>query len=139
MSQSAAPTELQVGPEMDAEIARRVFGCALQSEFTDGEWHHYCHCDYGWHNDPDLDRPGLWRFSKDIQGAWLAVENMAAIGWTFSAVYSNRETLAHFSKGDAVAHRTESTAPFAICRAALAALEAGCCTLTKPRHIIVTW
>jgi hypothetical protein len=111
----AAVTELQAGPEMDAEVARRVFGV---NAWTESDFH-------GPHQDAHTDQsemfPTGWlpRFSDSITAAWLVVEKMLSDR-------TDQETYLRFvqvwyydgaaAPGPVAAER--------ICRAALAALEA---------------
>jgi hypothetical protein len=98
-------TELQAGPEMDAEIGLRVFGYKLVSLAT---------------------LQPTPRYSTDVAAAWLVVEKMREMGlrpilmpdwghqWQVK-VYRESEHIVETAWFD--------TAPLAICRAALAALD----------------
>lgn len=133
---------VQAGPELDAEIARRVFGhesatvvnANLPSKyrymktdcFTPRKCKELGYCPEG----GCMDMP---HYSTDIAEAWLVVEKMRERGWRFVVrdgaergvpyvvtlwgPHDGSPTIVHVDEGD--------TAPLAICRAALAALEKG--------------
>lgn len=136
-------TEIAAGPDLDAEIARRVFGFWLARHpdgLMDGD-------EYWWTEHPTTDgswcyasvalprlmgpnvryRDGLPKFSTDIAAAWAVVERCTEIGG--KVAYRDVNGLpvatwfmAHFEN----AHIWSCSSPEAaeaICRAALAALD----------------
>jgi hypothetical protein len=132
-------TELQAGPEMDAEVARRVFGV---NAWTESDFH-------GPHQDAHTDQsemfPTGWlpRFSDSITAAWLVVEKMRDHGWNHfdleqykpsheykwiaclggsHVVIDSYGTMEDDNVRPHTCHQAD-TAPLAICRAALAALD----------------
>lgn len=177
---AVAATELQAGPEMDAEIARRLFGLddtyvtKPSFELTVDWFDHgpliqkmaqeraviQLHADGRTHDDfadpwpPDDALPqcfkdwgysgiGMWHpmggeyalpmFSTHIAAAWLVVEKMREMGYSVcveswihggwaAEIIPNEEQFAVHGMG---VHSVDDTAPLTICRAALAALEAG--------------
>lgn len=90
--------EIQAGPELDAEIARRVFGID-----TTGKSH---------------------RYSADIAAAWLVFEKMRGIGFESKLIGDSEGTAwtAEFWIFYPTYRASDQSAPLAICRAALAAL-----------------
>lgn len=135
---------MDAGPELDAEIARRVFGLTLITATLDAT--------VSWDGGPAdcgvwvLYEP-LWqqpwgphvsgtvpRYSQDIGAAWLVVEHLIAQGWEPQVHYSTDPPGPHWEAWlwqfegthPHVVTRDEhnytaATAPEAICRAALAA------------------
>lgn len=137
MTESIDSTTMAAGPEMDAEIARRVFGWVRDPEaeaqtatgspiwIASGE-------EYSQNGTPD--------YSTDIAAAWTVVEKMREHGWHYFDLEQYRHTVGteyewiaciggeHHESVDPDNHHEyfcieAKTAPLAICRAALSALE----------------
>jgi hypothetical protein len=138
------PAELQAGSELDAEIARRVFGFWYTEEEGWGpQWwgphpvtpdvRAYAACTRSCEHlggDSIDSRNGLPRFSTDIAAAWLIVEAIpsccfridrekaAGIRYDATIIMDGEQPYDHGRQ----IHATASTAPLAICRAALSAV-----------------
>lgn len=125
MTQTA---EIQAGPEMDTEIARAI-GCVGVGTPAGTWWY------LGkktWNECP--------KFSTSIAAAWLVVEKMQELGWGHCSIdrcfwgnetSNDRDdwawTVTFHSDEDPNNIKvldSAETAPLAICRAALAALDA---------------
>lgn len=113
---------LPAGPELDAILAERVLGWSLDDCRTTGR-------PKGLH---PFEHYAVMKSSADPYAAWLVVEAMEARGLTL--LLDGRETYpdgsgkrlwhASFWRGTNMCGTGNDTAPLAICRAALAALEA---------------
>lgn len=112
-------TEIKAGPELDAEIARRVFGLDIVEMD-------------GWARPRYQDDTGQWHslqgdrhaYSTDIAAAWLVVEKMREQPWPVMHAFAM--ALAPYVPDnvyDAIAELLIKLDPERICRAALAALE----------------
>ena len=115
-----------LAPEMDAGIARRVFGCD-EAKFTDKTW--WCDCDIAETHYEQFcyTHP---KFSTDIAASWLVVEKMHQMDY---GVTVHRASLASSIWEACFYHgswsfrwrdpQSAETAPLAICRAALDVLQ----------------
>lgn len=127
---------MPAGPEMDELVATRVFGWAFKKPN-----HGYC-CTCQRCGRAEDDCHGGCYFSDEIEAAWPVVEKMRENGWEFimhsppirdgrlgpGVTFSKNATADQFRQTGrlligAITIRAE-TAPLAICRAALIALEA---------------
>lgn len=112
---------LPAGRDLDALVEVRVFGA--RPEIVAGH--------IQWEKDVGDDGAGVPAYSRDIDAAWQVVAKLRADGWWFSLTQDNTDIWdAKFWKGEpkgwfptAEAYGTADTAPLAICRAALAAME----------------
>jgi hypothetical protein len=112
-----AVTELQAGPEMDRAIVERLMAKEPPGPLVD-----FVRTEEGL-------KAVYPNYSTDIGAAWLVVEKMREqthfinVEWTDSKWYC-RIIWPPFGEWHQIANSAD-TAPLAICRAALAALEAG--------------
>jgi hypothetical protein len=134
-------SDLQAGPEIDAEIARRVFG--LDTEMRSCHRKNCCGNSYLYSYEAEwLGWVRTSQYSADIAAAWLVVEKMREMGIVFAILphkdvhaipgqqYSwlvqshDPESQAFYGwrKDQPYAYATDHSAPLAICRAALAAV-----------------
>lgn len=129
--------EMQAGPEMDARVAEVVFGCKPEKD-KDFSGESFCLCAKC---DPDKDGMGSWvsDYSTDIAAAWTVVEKMSSkfeadalvtgelkvMGVYRSCGQWACEIMTTHPDGDApyVMNAWGETAPLAICKAALMAME----------------
>lgn len=125
--------EFTAGRELDAEIARRLFGVEVAvcpKVWSDEDWQ--C-SDYPTEENalgiPNRSfRPGgmappaspLPRYSENIEAAWEVVEKMDRDGWAFTLESDGTGKWwgATFWQGDTFHDGYASTAPYAICHAA---------------------
>lgn len=141
---------MDVGRELDAEVAERVMGLRVVAR----DWpcgYNYDGCEreaWSWPEEPPpmhfepwpvyVTERGTWparrlepivpvsAYSTDIAAAWLVVEKLAAQGLRLSLdAFGGDPWWAEFAdeKWERGAQATAPTAPEAICRAALAAME----------------
>jgi hypothetical protein len=114
-------TEWEAGLDLDAAIARRVFGAP---ERTPNAWGYLEH---GRQHVTKRPRPLYPPYSTDMAAAWRVVEHFAADGWNISLGkgHGTAEWFANLYHPDDHPNDYEAdadTMPLAICRAALAAL-----------------
>jgi hypothetical protein len=119
--------------ELDLAIMRDVLGFSPCSSKEDGHDTDKC---YWVDNDGSIWRHGglvaLWP-SKEIEDAWLVVEEMRKRGWEFELCVYSETCVVGPAKHRAEFHKVtpayictysyEHSSPRAICEAALAALE----------------
>lgn len=117
--------------ELDRMVAEKVMGWQLAEAWTPGSQEPWWRKADGW-------MVPLPPFTTDIAAAWQVVERMRELGWYYgvSGSISIGEIAMFRVLGDAALVRsgTASTAPEAICRAALAALETGEPNLEAVEH-----
>ncbi|OAS19270.1 BC1872 family protein [Paenibacillus oryzisoli] len=119
---------MEPGRELDALVAEKVMNlCVLDSvqQYGDGcvvsdegfeSWMQ--HMEFGRVDDPDLLEP----YSTDISAAWEVVEKMHEKGYAMQLMHNGQYFVA-FS-GEIYREYIAKTAAEAICRSALAVLEA---------------
>lgn len=108
--------------KIDAEIAEKVMGWTKQNPWPDQER-------LGWFDDTVQDDPSRafkgWecpKFSEDISAAWEVVENILSSKGSFNIVRCDSIEWWSVRIGSRPAV-TEKSAPLAICKAALKAVE----------------
>lgn len=138
-------SELAAGAELDAEIAQRVFGLRVEwddeecssatpgAKWVYGSEYWAVSVPYVYHSEDDDEGEYLQSYSSDIAAAWLVVEAMRARGYSFEVGCNpDRKKTGYestfwepYEKGKMVRmwEAEADTAPVAICRAALKALE----------------
>jgi len=135
---------LEAGREMDALVATEVMGLPPWKEFVledipgepCGGFGDYCNADLHWkHNDQikerginDLKRP--WDYSTSISAAWQVVEKLHSLGWVVDVTVDNGTgryckvwKMGNDGRDVGSEERDALTAPLAICRAALKAVN----------------
>ena len=126
-TKAKAEVESVAGRELDARIAREVMGW-WSVRVEEGAW---AGTDNRWHADwvgtRDGERTVLPTYSTDIAVAWEVVEKMEEGRFTFSIdnVDGSWQARFHGERGGisrTLAYAQAPTAPYAICRAAIAAL-----------------
>ncbi len=122
--------ELQAGREMDASVSRVVFGREVEAH---ARWVYVCNRPH--HQETDLYFVGtldmLPRYSTDIREAWTVFDHLVEIGLQvllsrdpgdpYEVEVCTTETL--YEQGYRGCVVTDPSAPLAICRAAIKALE----------------
>ena len=129
---SSPETPTPAGRETDARIAETVMGCVRVIVNDRGELYGAPpHLIASGDIPAEHGRVRLPSYSTDIAAAWLVVEHLKSRGW--SVRLSNKTVdwcwwcyVYDYRSENAKAEATvqEETAPLAICRAALAAVEA---------------
>lgn len=135
---------MDVGRELDAAVAERVMGwdwfTAVNVNVLVPPEHHW-RVQRSWHipgkhgEEDDIDSarfydsrnggkqaPVVPAYSTDIAAAWAVVEKLYDQGWRLEIMWG-RLFWVEFQRAHAIAQATAPTAPEAICRAALAAME----------------
>lgn len=126
----------QAGPELDAVVGEKVMGCQITSVTFEGRLWYRCACAGAPHGQEDSEgerSAALQEYSADIAAAWQVVERILAIEKakeTYLPVFSvqtsptGSSAVLQVGMGCEVAAENASTAPLAICLAALKVLEA---------------
>jgi hypothetical protein len=108
--------DFEPGPELDAEIVRRVFGGdSFPSQAIPGRW--------VWYRSGALDI--VPPYSTDIAAAWQVVEELQRRGWNPTLWYENdtwHAQLDHPGIGFCDTDCRGDTIQLAICRAAIHSL-----------------
>ena len=109
--------KMEAGPEMDARVATDIM--KWTAERKPGLPHLWL---------PPGHFISGWQPSKDISAAWLVVEKMRELGWNLEigVSFHDANTYAVCCWKDPIyddEHYIADTAPVAICRAALKAME----------------
>jgi hypothetical protein len=117
----------EAGPALDAEIARRVFGCeALLGYNLDNGGPPEAFCGCAAVGCPCAPEGRMRPYSTDIAAAWTVVEAMGARGYGCDLWYPrapDRWIQAQFARSPLRTYVARGTTmPMAICRAVLAAL-----------------
>lgn len=133
-------TTLNAGRAMDALVAEKVMGWT-RWEWERGDWDGPADATIFAQHERSLavyangeEEPSFWFApSTDIAAAWQVVERMRDLGWPWGGARwrvsewtspRKAEFSAQFEKLNVTVGADAETAPLAICRAALAAVEA---------------
>lgn len=132
---STETRELAAGRALDAEVARRVFGCSPELDKWAAHEDYHCGCEGFPHNRETEGQTSLELYSTDIAAAWKVVERMMAQGWGYELSDMTDDwhsmLFIHHDPDDGANAGGETPAE-AICRAALKALANSSEPVTTP-------
>lgn len=119
--------DMPAGPEMDRLVAEKVMGWAIKRHYQpEGMIFHAREDDAIFVDGKMKWWANAWSPSTNIAHAWGVVEKMRQLSWKAFQLSSHDEGQrwgAIFMSGGMEARKVADTAPLAICRASLIAME----------------